>query len=47
METVTISRKFQVVIPNAIRRDMGLKPGQKPGDSRRQQNRADSGPTDA
>ena len=29
METVTISSKFQVVIPRAIRRDMGLKPGQK------------------
>ena len=29
METVTISRKFQVVIPRAIRGDMGLKPGQK------------------
>ena len=29
METVTISPKFQVVIPKAIRGDMGLKPGQK------------------
>ena len=29
METVTISPKFQVVIPRAIRGDMGLKPGQK------------------
>ncbi len=31
METVTISPKFQVVIPRAIRGDMGLKPGQKLG----------------
>ena len=29
METVTISPKFQVVIPKAIRENMGLKPGQK------------------
>ncbi len=29
METVTVSPKFQVVIPKAIRRGMGLKPGQK------------------
>ena len=29
METVTISPKFQVVIPRAIRGGMGLKPGQK------------------
>ncbi len=29
MEIVTISPKFQVVIPRAIRGDMGLKPGQK------------------
>ncbi len=29
METVTISPKFQVVIPRAIRGDMGFKPGQK------------------
>ncbi len=29
METVTLSPKFQVVIPKAIRGDMGLKPGQK------------------
>ena len=29
METVTVSPKFQVVIPKAIRGDMGLKPGQK------------------
>ncbi|MCF7797446.1 MAG: AbrB/MazE/SpoVT family DNA-binding domain-containing protein [Lentisphaeria bacterium] len=29
MDTVTISPKFQVVIPKAIRREMELKPGQK------------------
>lgn len=29
METVTVSPRFQVVIPSAIREDMGLKPGQK------------------
>ena len=29
METVTLSPKFQVVIPRAIRGDMDLKPGQK------------------
>lgn len=29
METVTVSPKFQVVIPRAIRGGMGLKPGQK------------------
>ncbi|MFQ5902282.1 MAG: AbrB/MazE/SpoVT family DNA-binding domain-containing protein [Candidatus Binatia bacterium] len=29
METVTISPKFQVVIPRAIRESLGLEPGQK------------------
>lgn len=29
METVTISPKFQVVIPRAIRESLGIKPGQK------------------
>ena len=29
METVTISPKFQVVIPKAIRVQLGLAPGQK------------------
>jgi AbrB family looped-hinge helix DNA binding protein len=29
METVTISPKFQVVIPKRIRRKLGLCPGQK------------------
>lgn len=29
METVTISPKFQVVIPQRIRESLGLKPGQK------------------
>ncbi len=29
MHTVTISPKFQVVIPQAIRKSLGLQPGQK------------------
>jgi AbrB family looped-hinge helix DNA binding protein len=29
METVTVSPKFQVVIPRAIRQSLGLRPGQK------------------
>jgi AbrB family looped-hinge helix DNA binding protein len=29
METVTISSKFQVVIPSSIRKRLRLKPGQK------------------
>jgi len=29
MKTVTISPKFQVVIPRAVRQSMGIKPGQK------------------
>jgi AbrB family looped-hinge helix DNA binding protein len=29
MNTVTVSPKFQVVIPRAVRRALGLKPGQK------------------
>lgn len=29
METVTVSPKFQVVIPQAVRRSLGIRPGQK------------------
>jgi AbrB family looped-hinge helix DNA binding protein len=29
MQTVTVSPKFQVVIPRAIRESLGLQPGQK------------------
>ena len=29
METVTVSPKFQVVIPQRVRETLGLKPGQK------------------
>ena len=29
METVTVSAKYQVVIPRAIRRSLGIQPGQK------------------
>ena len=29
METVTISTKFQVVIPRVVRESLGIKPGQK------------------
>ena len=29
MQTVTISSKFQVVIPGPVRENMGLRPGQK------------------
>ncbi len=29
METVTISPKFQIVIPRAVRESLGIKPGQK------------------
>jgi len=29
MKTVTISPKFQVVIPRAVRQSLGIKPGQK------------------
>ena len=29
METVTVSPKFQVVIPKTIRKSLGIRPGQK------------------
>ncbi|MBI2988720.1 MAG: AbrB/MazE/SpoVT family DNA-binding domain-containing protein [Deltaproteobacteria bacterium] len=29
METVTVSPKFQVVIPQRVRKALGIKPGQK------------------
>lgn len=29
METVTVSAKYQVVIPRAIRQSLGIQPGQK------------------
>jgi AbrB family looped-hinge helix DNA binding protein len=29
MEAVTVSPKFQIVIPSAIRKSLGLRPGQK------------------
>ena len=29
MDTVTVSPKFQVVIPKAVRKSLGIKPGQK------------------
>ena len=29
MPTVTVSEKFQVVIPSAVRKTMGIRPGQK------------------
>lgn len=29
METVTVSPKYQVVIPSRVRRSLGMKPGQK------------------
>jgi AbrB family looped-hinge helix DNA binding protein len=29
METVTLSSKFQIVIPKAVREELGLKPGKK------------------
>ncbi|MGH2608047.1 MAG: AbrB/MazE/SpoVT family DNA-binding domain-containing protein [Tepidiformaceae bacterium] len=29
METVTISAKYQIVLPASVRRSLGLRPGQK------------------
>ena len=29
METVTVSPKYQIVIPRAIRKSLGIEPGQK------------------
>lgn len=29
METVTVSQKYQVVIPKSVRRRFGIKPGEK------------------
>ena len=29
MEVVTVSPKFQIVVPSAIRKSLGLRPGQK------------------
>jgi AbrB family looped-hinge helix DNA binding protein len=29
MESVTVSTKFQVVIPQRVRKNLGIKPGQK------------------
>jgi len=29
MQTVTVSQKFQVVIPLAVREELGLRPGEK------------------
>jgi AbrB family looped-hinge helix DNA binding protein len=29
METVTVSPKYQIVIPSAVRRSLGMTPGQK------------------
>ena len=29
MDTVTLSPKFQVVIPQSVRKEIGLRPGQK------------------
>lgn len=29
MDTVTVSPKYQVVIPSAIRKSLGIRPGQK------------------